>query len=223
LLLPSRCCLKQQELPLSNAFDAGKTATCHMPHSRLCHCHCYSLPPTPTLIIPQQLELPLSNAFDAGKTAACVQLVLNPEAPGRLKPGAIEPVLSVRDTEVRVYWGWRFWGLSFEGFQLNPEAPGRLKPGAIKPVLSVRDTEVGHLPTPLSDLQVHVAKPRNLYIRTYISHVVFGCLSAYICLSTDLLCCAQVPVVSGRTYRNAVVNRAKKAVATCRCVVLGHD
>lgn len=52
-----------------------------------------------------QLELPLTNAFDAGKTAACVQLLHYPEAPGRLKPGAIEPVLSIRDLEVPVVSG----------------------------------------------------------------------------------------------------------------------
>lgn len=58
------------------------------------YCCCYS-----------KLELPLTRAFDAGKTAACVQLIPDPAAPGRLKPGAIEPVLSVRDVEVPVSSG----------------------------------------------------------------------------------------------------------------------
>jgi hypothetical protein len=57
------------------------------------------------LLLLLQLELPLTKAFDAGKTAACVQLLPDPEAPGRLKPGAIEPVLSIRDVEVPLVSG----------------------------------------------------------------------------------------------------------------------
>lgn len=47
-----------------------------------------------------QLELPLSKAFDASKSTACVQLLPDPATPGRLKPGAVEPVVSVRSMEL---------------------------------------------------------------------------------------------------------------------------
>jgi hypothetical protein len=49
-----------------------------------------------------QLELPLTNLLDAGKTAVCVHLVPDPEMPGRLKPGSLEPVTSIRDVETPV-------------------------------------------------------------------------------------------------------------------------
>jgi hypothetical protein len=48
------------------------------------------------------LELPLTNLFDTGKTAVCVHLGPDPETPGRLKPGSLEPVTSIRDVEVPV-------------------------------------------------------------------------------------------------------------------------
>lgn len=48
-----------------------------------------------------QLKFPLTSTFNASKTAACVQLLPDPNTPGHLKPGALEPLLSVHDVEVR--------------------------------------------------------------------------------------------------------------------------